>query len=112
MVRLRGAPAIIGNCGIFHSWLGLGDDFDDKPEAGWILRHDQEGRGIAREAMDAVLAWFEAEHGPQAIVCLIELGHARSIRLAGRLGFAPLRDAVLLDGAAVELFARPPGNKT
>ena len=40
-VRLRGRDEIVGNCGVFHSWRGLGEDFDDKPEAGWIIRADQ-----------------------------------------------------------------------
>ena len=45
IVRLRGSGEPVGNCGVFHSFRGLGEDFDDQPEAGWILRHDQVGRG-------------------------------------------------------------------
>jgi RimJ/RimL family protein N-acetyltransferase len=108
MVRRRGSGELIGNCGVFHSWRGLGHDFDDRPEAGWILRRDQTGQGLAREAMDAALAWFESVHGTQRIVCMIAPGNAPSIRLAGRLGFTPLRDAELPEGEAVRLFERAP----
>lgn len=108
MIRLRDTGELIGNCGVFHSWRGLGEDFDDKPEAGWILRRDQTGRGLAREAMDAALTWFERTHGAQRIVCMINPGNAPSIRLAGRLGFAPLREAELPEGEAVRLFERVP----
>lgn len=108
MVRERGCPELIGNCGVFHSFRGLGDDFDDSPEAGWILRHDRCGKGFAHEAMTAALDWFEREHGVQRIVSMIAPGNERSITLARRLGFVPMRDAVLADGEAVRLFERKP----
>ena len=110
MVRLKGQPEVIGNCGVFHSYRGLGEDFDDMPEGGWIIAAQYAGKGIAGEAMRAALAWFDAEHGPRTVVCMIEPGNAPSIKLAGKLGFAPTRDAELPDGAAVRLFERtPPG---
>lgn len=108
IVRLRGASEVAGNCGVFHSWRGLGADFDDVPEAGWILRRDLAGQGLAREAMEAALAWFEREHGRRRIVCMIGLGNEPSMRLAGRLGFAPMREAELPDGDTVRLFERLP----
>jgi RimJ/RimL family protein N-acetyltransferase len=108
IIRLRDSGEVIGNCGVFHSWRGLGEDFDDAPEAGWILRHDQVGRGIGREAMVAALGWFDHAHGPRRVVCMISAGNEPSIGLAGKLGFAPLRDAVLPGGDAVRLFERLP----
>lgn len=111
IVRLRGQFDPVGNCGVFHSWRGLGDDFDDVPEAGWILRHDLVGKGFAREAMEAALAWFEREHGSRRIVAMIAPENAASIGLATRLAFAPMRDAVLADGEAVRLFERLPAGE-
>jgi RimJ/RimL family protein N-acetyltransferase len=108
IVRLRGSDEVIGNCGVFHSWRGLGEDFDDTPEAGWILRHDQVGRGIGSEAMTAALGWFDRAHGPRRVVCMTAPENGPSISLAGKLGFTPMRDAVLPDGDAVRLFERLP----
>ena len=107
MVRLRGQPELIGNCGIFHSWRGLGEDFDDSPEGGWILSADHTGSGLAREAMEAALIWFEREHGPQRIVCMIDPDNAPSMRLAATLGFSTMRHAALPGGDPVRLFERP-----
>lgn len=109
IVRLRGEPAQIGNCGVFHTFRGLGDDFDDRPEAGWILAADHAGKGYAAEAMRAALAWFESEHGPRRIVAMIAEGNHASMALADKLGFAPMRDALLPDGDAVRLFERLAG---
>ena len=108
MLRLRGQDRVIGNCGVFHTFRGLGDDFDDHPEAGWIVAADHVGKGLAGEAMAAVLAWFESEHGAQRIVCMISPGNEPSLRLAARLGFAPFRDAELSNGETVGLLERKP----
>ena len=108
MIRLRGSEDLIGNCGVFHSWRGLGGDFDDAAEAGWILRHDQVGGGLGSEAMAAVLDWFDRAHGPRRVMCMTAPENAASIGLAGKLGFALLREAVMPEGDAVRLFERPP----
>jgi RimJ/RimL family protein N-acetyltransferase len=107
MLRERASGALIGSAGVFRSFRGLGADFDDSAEAGWILCADRVGQGLAHEAMAAALAWFDREHGPQRIVCMITPGNAPSIRLAERLGFVALRDAKLPAGDAVQLFERP-----
>jgi len=108
MLRERGSGELVGNAGVFHSFRGLGADFDDSPEAGWILRHDRVGQGLAHEAMTAALGWFEREHGRQRIVCMTAPGNVQSIRLAERLGFAAMREAELPDGDTVRLFERAP----
>lgn len=88
VIRLKGQQSILGTCGVFRSYRGFGKGLDDVPEAGWIINADDWGKGYAREAMEAALAWFDAEHGPQRIACMIEEGHAVSERLAFSLGFA------------------------
>ena len=89
MVRRSGSTKIIGNCGVFRSHRGFGADrgLDNVPEAGWILHKDAWGEGIAGEAMEAALAWFDQTHGPQRIACMIEEGHTASDALAAKLGF-------------------------
>ncbi len=92
IVRLKGQQGILGSCGVFHSYRGFGTGSDDKgmddvPEAGWIINADHWGKGYAREAMEAALAWFDAEHGPRRVTCMIEEGHTVSQHLAVSLGF-------------------------
>lgn len=109
IVRLRGRREAIGNCGVFHSYRGLGEDFDDKPEAGWIVAAHQVGKGFARKAMEAALAWFDRAHGPCEVVCMIAPENAPSLALAAKLGFVPTRTATLpADGETLQLLARPP----
>jgi RimJ/RimL family protein N-acetyltransferase len=108
MLRLRGDDAVIGNCGIFHSFRGLGDDFDDHPEAGWIVAADHVSRGLGREAMEAVLGWFDREHGCRRMVCMIAVGNEPSLRLAAGIGFTTMRQVELPDGETVQLLERLP----
>jgi RimJ/RimL family protein N-acetyltransferase len=108
MVRLKGSGRIAANCGVFRSHRGFGADnrMDDVPEAGWIVHKDHWGQGIAREAMEAALAWFDATHGKQRIACMIEQDHTDSDKLARRLGFVPYGGHVHEDGASLVLYER------
>ena len=87
MVRPLGSEEIIGSCGIFPSWREVPASFVEVPEAGWIVRRDHAGRGVAREVMSAAITWFETAFGRQRIVCMIEDGNDASLRLAAHLGF-------------------------
>ena len=55
------------------------------------------------------LCWFDREHGPREVVCMISAGNAPSRALAGKLGFAATRIAELPGtGEAVQLYRRLP----
>ena len=92
MVFERAEGVFIGTCGMFHSHRGLGMDFDNHAEAGWIIAQDQWGKGYAVEAMVAALTWFDRVHGNR-VVAMIETGNIASENVAAKLGFVPLRDA-------------------
>ncbi|MGX7893884.1 GNAT family N-acetyltransferase [Tsuneonella sp. HG222] len=107
MVRLRGREELIGNCGLFHSYRGLGEDFDDNAEAGWIIAAEHNGQGIASEAMTAVFDWFDRTHGPRRSVCMLSPNNTPSVRVARKLGFTPLRETEF-NGEPVALLERGP----
>lgn len=108
MVRLKGDTRIVGNCGVFRSHRGFGLELglDNVPEAGWIVHQDHWGQGIAREAMEAALAWFDTTHGRQRIACMIDVDHKASDALARKLGFVPYAQHEPRDGDALTLYAR------
>ncbi|KHK89672.1 GNAT family N-acetyltransferase [Novosphingobium malaysiense] len=86
-VRCPGEPQIVASCGVFRSWRGFGKGMDDVAEAGWIVRQDWWGRGVAGEIMRTVLPWFDETWGKQRVACMIEDGNTASERLADALGF-------------------------
>ena len=68
----------------------------DTAELGFLLRRDQWGQGLAREAVAAVIAAL-----PLNLHARIQAGHARAIGLVTALGFRPavlLPDYRLADG--------------
>jgi RimJ/RimL family protein N-acetyltransferase len=78
------------------------------PEAGWIVAPWAHGKGYAREAMEAAMAWSLPRFGDALTTCIIAPENAPSLRLAARLGFAPVREALHHDKPVVVL-ERPPG---
>jgi len=106
ILRERGREPVIGNCGIFHSRRGLGEDFDDMPEAGWIIGSDHGGKGYAMEAMSAVFEWFARELGPMRVMCIISPENTPSLRVAEKLGFTMRDERPMPDGEPVLIFDR------
>ncbi len=104
MAHLKGTGELVGTFGVFHSWRGLGEDFDDQPEAGWITKRQHVGTGISGEAMHAAMAWFDEAHGPRRVVAMITPGNEPSFGLAAALGFQRYREGNLPadDGEPVE----------
>jgi RimJ/RimL family protein N-acetyltransferase len=57
------------------------------PEAGWVLASWAHGRGFAREATEAVLAWADRTLEAPRTVCMIDPANDPSLALAAKLGF-------------------------
>ena len=113
-VRRPGERDLLANCGVFHSWRGFGKGMDDTPEAGWIVRQDCWGQGLAQEVMRTAIAWFDEAHGPRRIACMIEEGNVASERVADALGFVRYGRNEPEDGraSAINLFERIISNAT
>lgn len=96
----------LGEVGLADHRRGLGPAFDGKPEAGWILAPHAQGRGYAREAMRAVLAWADRGLDAGVTVCVVSAAHPVSIRLAQDLGYRAF-GTTDGNGKDVRLFERP-----
>ncbi|MBT0994101.1 GNAT family N-acetyltransferase [Cellulomonas sp. DKR-3] len=79
----------------------------DEPEVGYVLRADRQGRGLAAEAVGALLTAASSSLQVTTVVAVVVDGNAASVRLLGRLGFrgagaGPLSSA----GEPTTLFRR------
>ena len=83
----KGSGALVGEVGLFDGSRGLSPDFDNAPEAGWILASAAHGKGYAGEAAAAAHRWFAATHGEQRSVCIIAPENLASFRVAHKLGY-------------------------
>jgi RimJ/RimL family protein N-acetyltransferase len=99
---------VVGEAGLADYHRTLAGVADFAPEAGWAFRPTAHGKGYAREAMEAILAWADEALPHDRTVCMIAPGNAPSLRLAERLGYRPLPPSTYR-GQKTLLFERPSG---
>ncbi|WP_347313101.1 GNAT family N-acetyltransferase [Defluviimonas sp. SAOS-178_SWC] len=97
--------ALLGQTGFFTGMRGLGPDFDEAPESGWVLTAPVHGQGYGREAVMAAHRWFDAQPFGGRSRAMIEVGHTASFAIAERLGYVAFRETEDL-GDRVMLLAR------
>ena len=102
-VTIKGANDPIGNVGLFNSWRDLEPEFGEQPEMGWILSPDVHGRGYAREACAAALAWAEANLDATPVWAIIDPGNTPSLNLAAKLGFERVGETTYKDEPTIVL---------
>lgn len=100
--------AVVGEVGLFDGCRGLSTDFDEAPEAGWILAAGAQGKGYAFEAAAAAHRWFAATHGEKRSVCIIAPDNLASFRVAHKLGYKSFGQVDYQSGPVV-MLERIPG---
>ena len=103
-IEERGTGRYIGHVGFGDYRRAIVPPLDG-PEIGWTLAAAVAGRGYATEAAGAALAWGDAHLGGRATVCIIKPDHARSIRVAEKLGYRAAGLAAY-KGAACAVYRR------
>ena len=101
----RTTDRYLGDIGFFLGRRDLGPAFDTAPEVGWTLAAHAHGRGLATEALAAVLAWGDARLPHARTVCMISPENTPSLRVAERHGYREF-DRTSFREAPVILFER------
>lgn len=101
----RSSGEYIGETGIADFHRGLGEAFDGYGEASWTFASRVHGRGFALEAAEAAHMWYNANQHQNRTVCLIDPANARSLKMAGRLGYTAF-DTRDYKGQAITLLER------
>ena len=83
----KATGTFIGETGLGKFHRGLGADFDEDDEAAWVFTGSVHGKGIAREAAQAALDWYDRTRQCRRSVCIIRPENEASLRLAKRLGY-------------------------
>ncbi len=87
-VALKGGAGYIGDVG-FADWKrDISPSLDGMPEVGWAFSPPAHGRGIATEAVQAVLAWGDGHFGSKTTCCIIKPENVASIRVAQKCGYS------------------------
>jgi RimJ/RimL family protein N-acetyltransferase len=102
----RATGAFVGEAGFHDLRRTLTPSNEGTMEAGWGLVPAMQGRGLAEEAMRAAIAWADRVHPGPRMTCIIQVGHAASLRVAAKLGFAPYA-VTTYHGDPVTMLERP-----
>lgn len=106
-VEIHGQRKPMGQVGFFYGGRNLGEDFDQYPEAGWILHPDIQGLGYAREAVQAAHDWFDRViTGP--MVCKLVPENTKSRSVADAMGYRELRLTKFQDEDSQLMFRKSP----
>jgi RimJ/RimL family protein N-acetyltransferase len=106
LIEERGTGEAIGETGFQDLKRMSEPSYAGEPEVGWALRPAWQGRGLAREAVDAALAWWDARFPGARLACIIAPENGASMRIAGRAGFVRRTDITMASGAVMTLFDR------
>ncbi|PTW55792.1 RimJ/RimL family protein N-acetyltransferase [Breoghania corrubedonensis] len=98
----------VGEAGLQDLHRDIEPSIEGMPEAGWVLARHGQGRGLAVEAMRAVLGWADRPRGLERTVCIMDDDNAASRRVAEKLGYRAYA-ASHYDGAEIAMFERPAG---
>lgn len=76
-----------GQIGFLEKLRDVSPSHVGTPEVGWALAPGAWGKGIASEALMAVLAWSDEALEADRTVCLIDPENAASLRVARKCGY-------------------------
>jgi RimJ/RimL family protein N-acetyltransferase len=94
LVEDKASRSFIGEVGFLDCKRDLVPSMDDTPEAGWAFYPAWQKRGLALEAMQAVMSWGDSHLDAATTACIISPENERSLQLARKLGFEPICDTV------------------
>lgn len=83
----RASGLYLGECGLMEFQREITPSLAGSAEIGWVLTPNMWGKGLATEAMAAVLDWYRARPGARPLSCIIAPQNTASIRIATKLGF-------------------------
>ena len=86
-VQWKAGTQLIGEVGFANWEKDINPSFDGLPEGGWVFSTEAHGRGIATEAVNAVLAWMDEKFENKKTACIIDPGNTASIRVAQKAGY-------------------------
>jgi len=104
-MRMTDGGAYVGSVGVLDYRRELDPPFD-APELGWGIGTPFQGQGLAREGLEAVLAWADGHLPVPRTVCMIGPDNAPSFKLAERVGYRPYAQG-RYRGEDIVLLERP-----
>jgi RimJ/RimL family protein N-acetyltransferase len=104
-IRLKDTGVYVGSVGVLDYRRACTPPMD-APELGWGVAPLFQGKGLAREALDATLGWSDRMLKAPRTVCMIDPPNTPSLNLAKRTGVRPYAEGTYQDKAVILLERR------
>ncbi|CAN5270163.1 GNAT family N-acetyltransferase [soil metagenome] len=88
-IEERATGRYLGDGGLADMRRGIAL-LDGVPEIGWALKPEAAGRGLATEAVTAILRWADTVMMASVTRCIIAPDNIASLRVAQKLGYAEI----------------------
>ncbi len=86
-IEERASGAYVGETGFADFRRQMEPALGATPEIGWVLSGAVHGKGYATEAVQAALAWGDAQWGSRPTVCIVAPDNLASIHVARKCGY-------------------------
>lgn len=86
-IELRASSEFAGEAGFADFKRDIAESMRGVPELGFALAPQHHGKGLASEAVGAILAWGDANLHAQRTVALIDAANAPSRRIVEKFGY-------------------------
>jgi RimJ/RimL family protein N-acetyltransferase len=104
-VEEKSSGAFVGQVGFQQFVRDIDATRSHLPEAGWVLAPAMHGRGYGSEAVDAIVAWADANIDAPHTVAIVHPENAASLRVATGRGYREIDRAMYATNPVV-LFER------
>lgn len=101
----KASGRFVGEAGFLEGKRELVPSLEGTPEIGWALASWAHGRGLATEAVRAVVEWGARNLPSRRTVCLVDVANQASVRVAAKCGYVEYARTTY-KGAPVILFER------
>jgi RimJ/RimL family protein N-acetyltransferase len=101
----RATGRFVGEAGFADFRREMTPSIEGLPEIGWALAPWAHGRGLATEAVRAIVDWGDEHFGERPTVCIIDPDNRASIRIAEKCGYRE-REPASYRGETVLLLQR------
>lgn len=88
VVQSKDDSRYIGEVGFADYKREISPSLAGRPEAGWVLKAGEHGRGFASEAVSRIHQWADTHLGVPETVCILAPEHTASINVAQKVGYA------------------------
>ena len=101
VIEEKATGRFAGEAGFADFKRALEPSFGDAPEAGWALASWAHGKGYAAEAVQAAVAWADANLSAPRTVCMISPENAASIGVANKCGYREFAQATFRENPTI-----------